>query len=123
MPMPKIALALGAALIVVGVAAYVASGEGASPTALIPALLGVLIAGAGAVALRNDSMRKHAMHAAAAVALLGALGSIGQLVTSPAEGSDDAGIATIAGALNLVLCVTFVVLAVRSFREARRSRV
>lgn len=120
--MPKLALAFGAALVVVGVWAYTASGPGASPTALIPAAIGVLLAVAGAVGLRGGSTRRHAMHAAAAVALLGALGSLGQLVASPAAGSDDAGIASAAGLANLVLCAAFVALAVRSFVAARRAR-
>lgn len=120
--MPKIALAVGAALVVMGVWAYAASGEDASPTALIPAVLGLLIAVAGAVGLWRDDLRKHAMHAAAAVALLGVLGSLGQLVASPAEGSEDSDIALTAGVANLVLCGLFLALAVRSFVQARRAR-
>ena len=121
--MPRIALAVGAVLVAVGVWAYTASGPDASPTALIPAALGLLLAAAGAVGLRSDSARRHAMHAAAAVALLGVLGSLGQLVASPAAGSEDAGIARTAGLLNLVLCAVFLALAVRSFVSARRARV
>lgn len=118
--MPKIALAVGAFLIAVGVWAYTASGPGASPTALIPAVLGVLIAVAGLVGLRGGDARRHAMHAAAAVALLGALGSLGQLVASPAAGSDDADISRAAGLLNLTGCTLFVILAARSFTRTRR---
>ena len=121
--MPKLALAFGAALIAVGVWAYTASGPGASPTALIPAAIGLGVAVAGLVGLRGGTARRHAMHAAAAIALVGALGSVGQLVASPAAGSDDAGIARTAGLLNLVLCAAFVALAVRSFVAARRARV
>ncbi|RJK98051.1 hypothetical protein [Vallicoccus soli] len=119
--MPRTAVAAGALLVVVGVVAYAASGPGASPTALIPALLGLLIAGAGAVGLRGGTARKHAMHAAAAVGLLGVLGTVGQLVARPAAGSDDAGIATAAGWATLVVCAAFVALAVRSFVAARRA--
>ena len=121
--MPKIALAVGAILIVVGGWAYTASGPGASPTALIPALLGLLLVVAGGVALRGREAHRHAMHAAAAVALIGVLGSLGQLIASPAAGSDDADIARTAGVLNLALCGVFLVLAVRSFVQARRARV
>lgn len=120
--MPKLALAFGAALIAVGIWAYTASGPGASPTALIPAAIGLGIAAAGAVGLRGGSARKHAMHAAAGIALVGALGSLGQLVASPASGSEDTGIASTAGLLNLVLCLAFLALAVRSFVTARRAR-
>ena len=121
--MSRAAVAIGVALIVVGAGAYTLSGPGASPTALIPAVLGLLLALLGALGLYGGDTRRHAMHAAAAVALLGALGSAGQLIARPAADSDDAGIATTAGILTLVLCTTFVVLAVRSFRDARRSRV
>ena len=78
---------------------------------------------AGVLALRGRDARRHAMHAAAAVALTGVLGSLGQLIASPAAGSDHADIARAAGLLNLVLCGAFLVLAVRSFVQARRPRV
>ncbi len=122
-PLPKIALAVGAALVVVGSWAYTASGPGASPTALIPAVLGLGLAVAGVVSLRRSSARRHAMHAAAAIALIGVLGSLGQLIANPAAGSDDADIARIAGLLNLALCGGFLVLAIWSFFQARRARV
>ena len=121
--MPKIALAVGALLIVVGGWAYTASSPGASPTALIPAGLGLLLVVAGVVALRGHDARRHAMHAAAAVALSEVLGSLGQLIASPAAGSEHADIARTAGLLNLVLCGAFLVVAVRSFVQARRTRV
>ena len=82
-PLPKIALVVGAVLIVVGSWAYLASGPDASPTALIPAVLGLGLAVAGLVGLRSSSARRNAMHAAAVVALLGVLGSLGQLIGSP----------------------------------------
>ena len=105
--MPKIALAVGALLIVVGGWAYTASGPGASPTALIPAVLGLLLVVAAVVALRGRGARRHAMHAGAAVALIGVLGSLGQLIASPAADSDHADIARTAGLLNLILCGAF----------------
>ena len=119
---PKLALSVGVLLVVVGVVAYVVSGPGASPTALIPAALGVLLAVAGIAGLRGGDLRRHAMHGAAAVALVGTLGAAGQLIGRPARGSDDAEVALTAGILTLLLCGIFLVLAVRSFLEARRSR-
>lgn len=121
--MPRLALIVGVALIVVGTWAYLISGPGASPTALIPAVLGLLLVVAGVVARRGGAARRHAMHAAAAVALIGVLGSLGQLIAQPAAGSDHADIAQIAGLLNLVLCGVFLVAAIRSFVQARRARV
>ena len=121
--MSKIALVVGAALIVVGVWAYTASGPGASLTALIPAVLGLGLVVAGLVGLRGGPARRNAMHAAAVVALLGVLGSAGQFLTSPAAGSEDSGIARTAGLLNLALCGVFLALAIWSFVQARRARV
>ena len=121
--MPKIAVAIGIVLIVVGGWAYLASGPGASPTALIPALLGAGLVLAGLVGLRGGSARRHAMHGAAAVALIGVLGSVGQLIASPAANSEHAGIARAAGLINLALCGIFLVLAIWSFVQARRARV
>jgi hypothetical protein len=122
--LPKIALAVGIMLIVVGGWAYAASGgPGASPTALIPAVLGLGLAVAGLVGLRGGPARRHAMHAAAAVALIGVLGSAGQFIASPAAGSEHADIARTAGLLNLALCGVFLVLAIWSFVQARRARV
>ncbi len=121
--MPRIALAVGAVLIIVGIWAFTSSQPGASPTALIPAVLGVLIGGAGLAALRGGDVRRHAMHAAAAVALIGVLGSLGQFIAQPAAGSEHADVARTAGFLNLLLCGFFLVLAIRSFINARRARV
>ena len=71
--MPTTTIALGAALIVLGVASYVLT-NGVSVTALIPAAFGLLLTAAGMIA-RNDRLRMHAMHGAVVVALLGFLGS------------------------------------------------
>ncbi len=120
--MPRIAIAVGVLLILVGGWAYTSSGPGASPTALIPAAIGLALAAAGIVGGRGGDARRHAMHAGAAIALVGALGSLGQLVAKPAAGSAHADVAQTAGTLNLVLCGAFVALAVRSFVAARRSR-
>lgn len=120
--MPKIAIAIGAALIAVGAWAFAASSPDSSPTALIPALLGLVLVVTGALSLWRLDWRRHAMHAAAAVALIGVLGSVGQLIGQPAEGSEDADVAQVAGVLNLLLCGVFLALAVRSFVQARRTR-
>lgn len=121
--LPKIALVVGILLIVLGGWAYIASGPGASPTALIPAVLGVLLAVAGLIGLRGGDARRHAMHTAAAISLLGVLGSAYQLIARPSAGSEHAGIAQTAGVLNLALCGVFLVLAIWSFVHARRARL
>ena len=72
--MPATTIALGATLIVLGLAGYVLTGA-VSLTALIPAAFGLLFVLAGLLA-RDDRRRMHAMHAAVVLALLGFLGSV-----------------------------------------------
>jgi hypothetical protein len=73
------AFLFGALLTAIGVVGYVSPGtfgeyENVSPTALIPAGVGVLIFLAGFVSLFSSSWRKHAMHVAAVAALAGFVG-------------------------------------------------
>ena len=116
-------IAFGVVLIVLGVAGYAGSG-GASVTALIPAIFGVLLAALGALA-RNEGMRKHAMHGAVLVGLLGFLGSARGLLQLPAlmSGGDVARPAAVmAQSVMAILMLLFVVLCVRSFINARVRR-
>ena len=69
---PATTIAIGAALIVLGLGGYVLTGA-VSLTALIPAAFGLLLVLAGVLA-RDDRKRMHAMHAAALIAILGFLG-------------------------------------------------
>jgi uncharacterized membrane protein HdeD (DUF308 family) len=119
---PAIAAAVGAALIAVGIWGYASGGDDPSPTALIPAALGLILVICGAIAWRKPAARKHAMHAAAAVGLVGVLGVIMQLITKPAAGTEHADIARTSGILTLVLCVILVGFAVRSFVAVRVAR-
>jgi len=120
--MPTLALLVGAALVAVGLGTWVGTGAQA-PTALIPAALGVLIAAAGVLA-RNPRLRMHAMHAGALVALLGVLACIPGILRIPAllGGTAERPVAVVAQTLTFLICLAFVVSAVRSFIEARRSR-
>jgi hypothetical protein len=110
-------IGIAAALIAVGVVGYVAT-DRQSATALIPAVLGVLLLALGWLA-RNDAYRKHAMHGVAVVALLGLLGTARGLVrllsgvTTPAA---------IAQGLTAVLAGALLVLCIKSFVDARRRR-
>lgn len=120
--MPSITLALGVALIVLGVAGYVFTGA-ASLTALIPAAFGCLIAVAGVMA-RDERKRKHAMHAAVAIALLGFLGSVRGLlqIGSVLDGTAARPAAVVSQTIMALLTLGYIVMAVRSFIAARRSR-
>ncbi len=127
--MPNTAIFIGLLLIAQGATFYLISPQ-RSPTALIPAVMGVLLLVCGLIALKREYL-KHAMHAAAVVALLGVLGSAsgvvkgaqylsGSLVGTPETGVRP--IAYLAQSIALVLCLTFLVLAVRSFIAAKKLR-
>jgi hypothetical protein len=119
---PSITLALGVVLIVLGLAGYFLTGA-VSLTALIPAAFGLVIAVAGLMA-RDEGKRKHAMHAAVAVALLGFLGSIRGVLQIGAllDGTAARPAAVVAQTIMAALTFGYIVLAVRSFIQARASR-
>jgi hypothetical protein len=117
--MPSITIALGVALIVVGLAGYFLTGA-VSLTALIPAAFGLVIALAGGIA-RDERKRKHAIHAAVVVALLGFLGSIRGLlqIGDVFDGTAARPAAIVAQTIMAVLALGYIVMAVRSFVKAR----
>jgi hypothetical protein len=119
--MATIALWFGLALIALGVVGYIATGM-QSPTALIPAVFGVLLAILSMMA-RNPARRKLAMHIAVVVGILGFFGSVrglanlgavlaGEPVARPA--------AVVTQSIMAVLMLAFIYLCVRSFVMARR---
>ena len=121
--MPGLTIVLGVALVILGLGGYFGSGR-QSATALIPAYAGAVFVVIGLVA-RNPGSRKHAMHAAAGLAVLGVVGTIGGLIKfvrmlGGAEIERPAAARSMA--VMCVLCLVFVVLCVRSFSAARRSR-
>ena len=121
--MPGMTIALGVVLVALGAIGYFAT-DRQSVTALIPAFFGAVFLVLGAVA-RSPGARKHAMHVAAALGVLGVLGTARGLIgffrmLGGAEVARRE--AVIAQAVMCVLCLVFVVLCVRSFVAARRSR-
>ena len=118
-------------LILVGVGGYgwgatnaAATGGYASPTALIPSAIGLLIAIAGGVAT-NERLRKHAMHAAVLIAFLGFCGtvlSIPKVLTLLQGGTVERPAAVIAQTVTAVLCLILVALGINSFVRARRRK-
>ena len=118
--MSKLSIVTGIILTVLGLGGYAFSG-GVSPTALIPAGFGVLFLVFGYLA-RTESMRRHAMHGAALRSLLGIIGSFkGTIaaVTLLGGGVVERPQAAIAQAVMAVTCVVFLLLAIRSFINAR----
>ena len=117
--MPSTTVALGVVLIILGLAGYFLTGA-VSLTALIPAAFGLVIALSGLIA-RDQRKRKHAMHAAVVVALLGFLGSIRGLlqIGDVFDGTAARPAAIVAQTIMAVLTLGYIVIAVRSFVQAR----
>lgn len=119
--MTAVTRGLGVVLILIGVIAYLAT-DTESLTALLPALLGLLIGILGIVA-GSERAHRHAIHGALVLALLGLLGSlpqvfdIGEALTGDAERPG----AAIAATLTVLACLVYLVLGVRSFIAARRG--
>lgn len=120
MNVSALALGIGSLLVLTGLGGFAAYG---SPTALIPLGFGVALGVCGLVA-RNEKLRKHAMHAAAAVALLGFVPSVPGLLGIPAllAGEATRPAAVVLRSAMALLCLVFLVAAVRSFVAARRAR-
>ena len=124
--MGRVAIVFGVVLMAVGVAGFVLTGS-AHPTALIPAAIGLILAACGVAARTEDAKRRMAwMHAAVTVGLLGVLGtaksafdvyqlSHGVVYEHP--------VAIEEKAATCLLCLIFVLFCVRSFVNARRTRV
>jgi hypothetical protein len=120
MNVSTVALVTGVLLVLTGIGGYAAFH---SPTALIPVAFGVLLAACGLVA-RKEHLRRHALHAAAAVALLGFLPSVPGLLGIPDLLAGEAArpAAVVLRSVMAILCLAFLVVAVRSFVAARRAR-
>lgn len=120
--MPLTAIICGIILIILGIVGYATAvmNNNASITALIPAFFGIVLAGLGAVAQTMENLRKHLMHAAVVVALLGFFATAGRLISRLSQLTVSP--AVISQAIMAIVCLIFVVLAIRSFAAARRNR-
>src|SRR5579883_2081002 len=117
----------GAVLVAIGVIGYAGATPDAegkvSPTALIPAVIGGIIALCGLLAF-GEKLRKHVMHFAAVVGVLGFLGGFMPLIRQNMKGKpfDPSAPAAMNGLLMSFVCLVFVGLCVQSFIDARRAR-
>lgn len=96
-----------------------------SMTALIPTFFGLTMVVLARIAELKENLRKHIMHAVVLIVLLGVFGSASGLVKfigSLFGGELERPIAVYLQALYAVLSIAFIVLAVRSFIEARRAK-
>ena len=120
--MSSTTLAFAFAYLVLGIAGFVLTGS-IHKTALIPCVFGVLFLIFGLLA-RKDNLRKHVMHAAVLIALLAFLGTARSLSHLPEllNGTAEKPAAIITQSLNAGLSLLYIILAVRSFIQARRAR-
>lgn len=121
--MAKTTIWFGLALVVLGIVAYVGSGAD-SVTALIPSVLGAVLAGLGAAA-REESRRALMMHIAVLVALVGFLGSVMGVIDLPdliAGDPVERPWAVAAQSIMAAVLLVFLVLAIKSFIDARKAR-
>jgi len=121
--MERFAILFGVLLCGLGLVGYyspdtLGKSDAKSPTALIPAAVGVVLLICGMVVSAAPKTRKHAMHVAAAVALLGAIGGIMPLT----KGLDFEKASVVSAVIMIALCTIFVLLCVRSFVRARIAR-
>jgi hypothetical protein len=117
----RVSLVIGTLLIALGVGGYVGS-DFASKTALIPSYFGAAIALCGLIVLLKPAARKHAMHAAATVALIGFVAAAIRLVKGLAGDTPPSTLTLVSLTGMALLCGLFVILAIQSFKAARRAR-
>jgi hypothetical protein len=121
MNMPGYAIWIGRLLVLVGIVGY---GYGlyaghASLTALIPAVFGIILMVLGHLAHAKEPLRKHLMHAAVIVGLLGFILPAVRVISSASALTLSA--AVVSQIAMSLLCLVFVILAIRSFVAARRA--
>jgi uncharacterized membrane protein HdeD (DUF308 family) len=122
--MPLVTIVVGTLLSALGIGGYLLS-DTRSLTALIPLVFGTLLETCGVLAMQ-PKLKAHAMHGASALALLGVLGSAMGFVSFVRliTGGDVARpTAAMVQAAMFTICLIFLVLCIRSFREARARRV
>ena len=120
--MSSTTLAFAFAYLLLGISGFVLTGS-THKTALIPCIFGLLFLVFGLMA-RKDNLRKHVMHAAVLIALLAFLGTARSLPHLPElfNGTAEKPAAIITQSLNAGLSLLYIILAVRSFIQARRAR-
>lgn len=131
--MPSTAILFGILLILVGLGGFGYAAATLPPdtpvtkvmTALIPAVLGLILAILGFFAKQKENLRKHLMHGAVLVGLIGFLATVSSVFKLPAlfNGTAERPIAVVSQFLTAVICLIFVALSVKSFIDARRNNI
>jgi hypothetical protein len=125
--MAKVTLIFAILLIALGLGSYFGTGS-QHPTALIPTWFGLALGIFGMLAMSPDAgRRKLYMHINVTIGLLGFLGAAGRALQSYSHarsaGLEPDRIALGAQAAMAGLLLVYVLMCVRSFIEARRSRL
>ena len=123
MEMPKLKKYMGILLIIMGLLAYFGSGM-VSITALIPAFFGIVFL-AGGILAEKENLRKHVMHVVVLVAVLALFGTFRGLMSffGYLGGAElERPLAVSMQAVMAALMIAYIILAVRSFIQARSSR-
>ena len=121
--MPTTSIIFGTLLVLIGIIGYgygAMYSEYASLTALIPAAFGILLIILGFFARQRENLRKHSMHAAIVVALLGFIATAARLV--PRLGAITFTAAEISQIAMALICLLFIILAIKSFADARGNK-
>jgi len=118
-----ITLLFALAYILLGLGGFVLTGS-VHKTALIPCAFGVLFVLFGLLAFK-EKLRKHVMHAAVLIALLAFVATVKALAHLPElfNGTAEKPASIITQSLNAGFSILYIVLAVRSFIQARRARL
>lgn len=118
--MPRTTMLVGAALVVIGVAAWAITAF-ASWTALIPSIIGLVLFLLGLLAVKTGKQKLY-IHIALLVALVGIAGTVPNALKlgDVFSGAAERPAAVVTSALTLILLVVYLVLGVRSFITARR---
>ena len=121
--MSSATIVFGFAYLILGISGFVLTGS-VHKTALIPCVFGVLFLVFGLLG-RKESLRKHVMHVAVLIALLAFLGTARALTYLPElfNGTAEKPAAIITQSLNAGFSILYIILAVRSFIQARRARL
>lgn len=121
--MPSMTLALGVALNLIGILSYSLQEGERSVTALIPAFIGGVFLILGGMAF-STKLRPHSIHGALALALLLAAYCVFKVVSMLANLGDPA--TTVLKMFSFLTtgaaCIAYLVLGIRSFRQARLAR-
>ena len=121
--MAPITLLFALAYILLGLGGFVLTGS-THKTALIPCAFGILFVLFGLLAFK-EKLRKHVMHVAVLIALLAFLGTARALTHLPElfNGTAEKPASIITQSLNAGFSILYIILAVRSFIQARRARL